>query len=533
PRVDAVFVPGGDPGHTQPKVLFNLLEKQTANLRRFHPGAQMWVSPQSFNAAWFEEFFELMHQEPAWLSGIVYGPQVRISLPELRAKIPSRYPIRDYPDITHSRHCQYPVPDWDLAFAMTEGREPVNPRPQAMAAIYRVLHTNTVGFITYSEGCNDDVNKIMWSALGWNRDADVSEVLRDYSRYFIGPAHADKFAEGLLLLEKNWEGLLRRSQQVDRTLSHFQALEREATPQEKLNWRFQQALYRAYYDAYLQRRAIFEGRIEELAIAKLYNATNTGSLAAMSEAEAILDRAMKDPLAAELRARVFELAEALFQSIRMQLSVPKYQAIAPDRGANLDAIDVSLNNRAWLKKQFAAIAALPDEPVRLARLKEIVHWQHPGDGSFYDELGDPEGQRHLVRGTGPARDPAFYASSFVSFIRNPRPEWPTSWWHWAETLYDHPVQLRYILLDPAATYKVCVVYGRESRAAKIRLVANEGTEIHPFLDRPFERLEFDLPPATTRSGILTLNWTQEPGAGGNGRGCAVAEVWLIKQTTGK
>src|SRR5881409_2432689 len=29
PRVDAVFVPGGDPGHTQPKVLMTLLKKQT------------------------------------------------------------------------------------------------------------------------------------------------------------------------------------------------------------------------------------------------------------------------------------------------------------------------------------------------------------------------------------------------------------------------------------------------------------------------------------------------------------------------
>ena len=28
---------------------------------------------------------------------------------------------------THSRHCQYPVPNWDLAFALTEGRE-VNAR---------------------------------------------------------------------------------------------------------------------------------------------------------------------------------------------------------------------------------------------------------------------------------------------------------------------------------------------------------------------------------------------------------------------
>ncbi len=30
PRIDAVFVPGGDPGHTEPKYLMALLEKQTA-----------------------------------------------------------------------------------------------------------------------------------------------------------------------------------------------------------------------------------------------------------------------------------------------------------------------------------------------------------------------------------------------------------------------------------------------------------------------------------------------------------------------
>ena len=48
PRIDAVFVPGGDPGHTEPKHLLALLEKQTASLRKFHPKAPMWVSPQSF-----------------------------------------------------------------------------------------------------------------------------------------------------------------------------------------------------------------------------------------------------------------------------------------------------------------------------------------------------------------------------------------------------------------------------------------------------------------------------------------------------
>jgi hypothetical protein len=249
----------------------------------------------------------------------------------------------------------------------------------------------------------------------------------------------------------------------------------------------------------------------------------------MSNAEQVLARAFNEPAAVALRTRVFELAEALFQSIRMQLSVPKYQAIAMDRGANLDAIDLPLNSRAWLKKQFGSIAALNSEGERLTRLKEIVGWDEPGLGGFYDDLGDPGQQPHLVRGPGANGDPAFLQSSLVSFIRDPRPEWPVSWWHWAESLYDQPVQLRYTGLDPAARYKVRVVYAREGRPARIRLTANDSTEIHPWLTKPFQRLEFALPPASTRSGNLTLNWTQEPGAGGNGRGCQVAEVWLIKQ----
>jgi len=529
PRVNAVFVPGGDPGHTQPKALFDLLEKQTANLHRFHPKAQMWVSPQSFNSAWMQEFFELMRREPVWLTGIVYGPQVRISLPQLRAGLPARYPIRDYPDITHSRHCQFPVPDWDLAFAMTEGRESINPRPRAMASIHRLTHTNTSGFITYSEGCNDDVNKAVWSALGWDRDADVSAILLDYGRYFISAAHAEAFAEGLLMLEKNWTGPLWRNEPVEQTLRHFQALERESMPQERLNWRFQQALYRAYYDAYLRRRLLYESELEEQALATLRDAAKSGSMAVIRDAERILARATREPVAAELRARVFELAAALFQSIRMQLSVSRYGAIALERGANLDAIDVRLNSRTWLLKQFEIIATLSNETERRARLMEIANRQDPGLDGFYDDLGDPEKSPHLVRGAGPAADPAFLESSLASFIRNSLPDWPVPWWHWAEALYDRPLQLRYTGLDTAARYRIRVVYGREGRATKIRLMANDSTEIHPYLDRPFELLEFEVPQATTRSGNLTLSWTQEPGAGGNGRGCQVAEVWLIKE----
>jgi hypothetical protein len=180
--------------------LFTLLEKQTALLKKYHPQAQMWMSPQGFTAEWMEEYYELMKAEPEWLSGIVFGPQVRTSLPELRARIPAKYPIRHYPDITHSRQCQYPVPDWDLAHAITSAREPINPRPTGQATIFRLLQPHTIGFLTYSEGCNDDVNKFVWSGLGWDPDEQVSDILREFGRYFIGEEMGDDFAQGLLNL---------------------------------------------------------------------------------------------------------------------------------------------------------------------------------------------------------------------------------------------------------------------------------------------------------------------------------------------
>ena len=55
-------------------------------------------------------------------------------------------------------------------------------------------------------------------------------------------------------LEKNWQAPLAANASVAVTLSQFQDMERNAAPALLGNWRFQQALYRAYYDAYIQSR---------------------------------------------------------------------------------------------------------------------------------------------------------------------------------------------------------------------------------------------------------------------------------------
>ncbi len=529
PRIDAIFVPGGDPGHTQPKYLLALLEKQTASLHKYHPKAEMWVSPQSFSKEWMQEFYGLMDQQPAWLSGVVFGPQTMYSLPEVRARIPKRYPIRFYPDITHSVHAQFPVQDWDSAFALTEGREGINPRPLGQAVIFRKYRQYTNGFVTYSEGCNDDVNKFVWSGLGWNPDAEVRSILTEYGRLFASDEFASSFAEGLLALEQNWKGPLLANVGVETTLLQFQEMERRATPQTKLSWRFQQALYRAYYDAFLRSRLIAETEQEERALGELQRAKRTGSLTAMTTAESILDAEALTARARDLRARVFEIAEGLFQSIRMQLSVPRYQAIAVGRGGNLDAIDYTLNNRGWLKSRFAEIRVLANEPERLAKISEIINWTNPGPGGFYDDLGNIAQQSHLISGEGFEKDPDFLHSALIGFgDRRPDQGWRMSWFNHAESLYDEPLRMRYAGLDPQAHYRVRVVYGGDMPRVPVRLAAN-GVEVHPYLAKknPPDPAEFDIPAQATRGGTLTLEWTRPPGLGGNGRGCQVSEVWLI------
>ena len=505
PRIDAVFVPGGDPGHTRPKDLMALLARETEVLHRDHPKAQMWVSPQSFNQEWLDEFLGILrNQQPPWLSGVVFGPQTRIGLPELRAAVPSRYPIRFYPDITHNIQCQYPAPEWDAAYALTEGRESINPRPVEEARISRLLQPYTIGFLSYSEGSNDDVNKIVWSALGWNPDLDVTEILRQYSRYFISDAASEKFAQGLLALERNWHGPLAANTGVESTLAQFQELERAAPPPVLRNWRFQQALYRAYYDAYTRKRLLYETALEDEAMQKLRDTRDAAAAAA------ILNRAVDHPVEPAWRARIFELAEALFQSIGMQLSVPRYKAIGVDRGASLDTLDVPLNNRVWLARRFEEAHGDP------AEIDRILNWTDPGPGGFYDDLGDLTHQQHLARG---------------GISLEYRPHWRKSWWTYAESLFDEPLQMRYTGLDPAAEYRIRVVYAGDSPGRKIRLVAAGGIEIHPLMlkPQPVRPIEFDIPRAATAKGELELSWYREAGLGGNGRGCEVAEVWLIKK----
>jgi hypothetical protein len=528
PKVDSIWIPGGDPGHTPPNLLFPLVAQEAEILRKYHPGARIYLSAQGMDASHYEDFYRLVATKPAWLSGIFFGPQSRDSFEIQRRRIPAALPILFYPDIAHTMHAQFPVPEWDPAYALTEGREPINPRPGDEAVIYKHFEPLQSGFIAYSEGVNDDVNKFLWTQWSWNANTSAESILQDYSRFFLGPQWTQPFAKGLADLERNWRGPLLKNPHIDATAAEFKKMENDpAAP--KTNWRFELALERAHYDLFLKQRLTAETTQQQQALAALAQAPQTGSEKALANAESAL---IPTQAGTAERAQVFALADKLFHNIGLQLSAKLYGASNWERGANLDRIDIPLNDRVWLKNRFTEIRQLPGEAAKLAAIAQILHWSDPAPRTLYDDLGDPANEPHLIRGKGFAADPEQYQTA-IDGVSDHTPLEGLRWSQltYAETLYETPLQLAYNHLDPAKRYRVRVTYAGEDYTAAIGIVANGSIEIEPLHDRKSnpESLEFAIPQAATAAGSLTLEFTRPQGTGGSGRGHQVAEVWLIPQ----
>jgi hypothetical protein len=545
PKLDALFVPAGDPGDLEPDVLFEWLKKEAVVLHKYHPNAKIWVSPQVFKPSkeWYAKFYAHVNKQYDWFGGVVYGPWIKTPLPEVKKLINPTIAIRLYPDITHSYSCQFPVPEWDIAYAMTLGRECINPRPEDEKYIHNFYANYAQGSISYSEGTNDDVNKFVWSGQDWDPSTPVIETLRDYARFFIGSGYTEGVAQGLMALERNIRGPLISNEQVQRTLQQWQAMEKTAAEGVLSNPRFQSGLIRAYFDGYTQRRLIYETSLEREARNILERAKQTGSKVAVTEARNTLTLAHEKPVSPELKQRCYALADSLFRSFGAQLTIEKHHAMG-GRGNFIDNIDIPLNDAMWILDQLGTIEKLTDEPERLAAIDQLLHRTDPGPGGFYDNFGNPAAWKRVIAKKTWAEDPGSLESPRVSFgVGLTGVDWvheivakgfsgqttPLAWMNQINTLYDTPLQMEYNNLDPNAAYTLKIAYTGRFRS-KMKLVAN-GVLIHDYIrmgTRPL--FEFSLPQEVTRDGKVLFTWSCGDDDKGEGeRGSQVAEIWLIKK----
>ena len=523
-ELTGVFFPGGDPGSNPPELVIPFLEDIAKRLLPIHPDARVWLSLQWFNPKQIAFIIEYLKREsPDWLAGLVSGPSSP-PVPMARALLPKKYKHRLYPDITHNKICQYPVPWWDQAYALTLGREAINPRPAHYAYIHNWFAPYSDGFISYSDGVHDDVNKTVWSSLGWDPNANLRNILVEYCRVFFGPRIAEEAADGIFALENNWRGPLRENGGVEGTLLHWQRLEKQM-PDLEMNWRWQMCLVRAYYDAYIRHRLINETRLEEEANGILAQCVCLGAGTAMTQAMAVLNRAVSEPVSPELRTRIFDLCEELFQSCGLQTSVPKYFASGAERGAFLDFVDYPMNNRWWLEDEFEKVRALSSETEKCKRLLEIATWETPPLGSYYDDIGNPAKSPHVKRSEFVFTEPGEEA----------HPE-PIQWW-WDEgmsrarlswqTSMDYPEAVVYEGLDPDANYTVrCSGYGKF-----LLRIDGEPVDAPPDPVEMGEVRDFPVPAKHLQDRKLVLTWAQPIDEGHlNWRQHSrLAEVWFLKQ----
>ena len=512
PKLDGVFFPGGDPGSNHPKYVMPFLKAISAELKKYHPEAGMWISLQGFSDEEVNYFYEYLEKnKPDWLAGVVSGP----SSPDMantRYRLSKQYKHRHYPDLTHTVRCQYPTENWDQAFALTEGREVSNPQPAYYAKIHNRFAPLTDGFLSYSDGVHDDVNKVIWSQMSWDPTKDVRDVMVEYARLFFGHAISEQVADGILALERNWVGPVEENGGIETNLAFWKNLENQ-NPGLKLNWRWQQLIMRAYYDTYVKRRKLYEQKLERQANAILEKASEMGVLKSMETALNIVNEADKSPISPELRQKVVDYCEALFKSIGMQTSVPKYQASGAERGAILDFLDYPLNNRWWLADEFEKIKKMTNEKDQLARLEVIAKWENPGPGSFYDNISDlSKGPRVKTR-TEDATD-VLWADNGLSRLRL------------SSQLFQNFPRLDYADLDPKAMYTIRISgYGEA-------LLRVDGVRIEPtFYKKGIEEFkEFQLSPQYVSDGKIEVTFDEPEESHLNWRQHSkVFDIWLLKK----
>ncbi|MCX6358613.1 MAG: hypothetical protein NT029_02305 [Armatimonadetes bacterium] len=526
PELTGVFVPGGDPGSNPPGLVIPYLRDLAGLLARAHPRGRVWASMQGFEPEDQAAMYRwIADEKPAWLGGIAAGPGSP-TLADIRARLPKSYPIRDYPDITHTVRCQFPVPWIDPVFAFTLGREGVNPRPLYFSRVIRDTMPFTDGFISYSDGCHDDVNKVIWSALAWDPKADLHAILGDYARLFFGPDVAEGAAAGIAAFERSWDGSLADNGGVDANHALWSALDRRA-PGLRSNWRWQLCQLRADYDLYTRKRLIFERGLEQEANAALLGASATGVQAATDAALAALRRADTHRVRPDLSGAVEGLCEALWRSVGLQTSVAKYKASGSERGAVLDFLYYPLNNRWWLEDELAKVKALPTEAARVARLRELATWENPGPGSFYDDIGNVARSPHEVRNerlTAPILDAdntmvaGFMWWTGDSPLARSRQSWISS--------EDWPAALKYVALDREAEYLI-----RTTGCGQC-LVRVNGVRLTPTRDGRAvgDVKEFPVPRGLTAGGAITVTFDKVDEPGVNWRlASRLTEIWLIKR----
>lgn len=561
-RLDSLFVPGGDGGLVlAPADMVDVVGNMTALARRHFAHCEAWLSAQEYSAANMTAFFAATASAAGhYITGLAYGPHVRIPLTEFVAR--TALPVRQYPDLCHSLSAEFEVPYWHHAFAYTHGRLVVNPNPRMFGGIAQLRMNasyapHVIGFGAYSEGVSDDLNKCLWSALYADRNASIASVVEQYTAYFFGDAAANistsataassppalppMVTEMLYGLERNWQGDPGYpNEQVLGTLAQVQAVQSaSSTAALTANWRLQAYLFRGFFDAYVKGRLDLERELEARILSLLGEGGTSaaGAHQAVHDALAVLASANVSAHSAPTSPALQSLHQqtaALASAIDANIGGARLQCQEPALG--MDTIDSRISDLAYLQHVLSAVAERSAEQ-QLGVVQALVNWTDAGPDGAYDQPGSvspAQAAPHLQPGAGWAADPAFFYTPLQAMDPDGHTpvDRPIRWTTYVQAFYDASVDFVYSGLRVGAAYKVTVVYFPGQ--PPVRLLLNRAHTVHDYAapPSPAQPQTFRLPAdAVGADGRLRLSFNQQPGQGGSGRCAQISELWLTLDAT--
>lgn len=528
PYCDHYIMKSGDPGDLQIDEFFNFSSQEAQLVRNRFPDVNIWVVPQHFKDApveYFTKAIEYANKSP-WVSGVCSGCWTRLDVEQVRGMLNPEIPLMLGPDITHIYSNMLPARNMDLALARSLGRICIDISPETQKHIHNLYDSFNVGSQCYSEGTTDDLHKCIWSALEWEPGADVREIVREYARLYIPGTSPEKFAEGVMAIERNAIGPLEKAVGMPGNLELWRGLHNAGNSE---NVRFLMPYLRAAYDAYIYKRYSRDLLLEREAYSILATAPGKAGKIA-GKARKVLKSCNKcvDP---ELRDEIQTLYRKTYRD--EQKWTAEYQ---PNNF--IGQMELSLVDDRYINWQLDIIGGIEDRGLALEKIRELGSRYTDMPGKVYFNLGDFSTESISGIDAGWPQDPAYLhhpvrmfgcaAKKFtISGDTTTGQPAPRSWLTQAGVYYDQPMTLTFSGLEPGANYKVKVVYAGEVARAPVHIRMHMGEQlVHgPVLVATEVEEERPLPAPASPEGDVTLRWQCSRGE----RGVAVAEITFIKQ----
>ncbi|MBI5094834.1 MAG: hypothetical protein HZB26_20645 [Candidatus Hydrogenedentes bacterium] len=507
-------------------------------LHKYHPNTNVLATNQDLSNDGNQAIFKYLNSaDSSWLYAVRYGPGADEMQTYIRGPVNPRWfeyegfgPLGNYlkymyhelprttnialyTDITHWMQSQFAVQHPDVALAALYDRRSWNARPNNFHKVAQEIFHYAVGDIHYSEGMHDDFNKWFWYRLMWNPNQTAEALTSEYCQYWFGPEAENEMAQVIFLMEKTLEkpvlGNPGIGQAVD--LAHSAG---KKIPKNLLrnDWRWRVISEKALMDRYLQMELERGDALKTDAGHAL-----TG---AASAPQAALEKALKaidQPIETDAMKAIRDEAKQRGEECNAAIGYREPACFIVDK---YDFTEV-----AWWKKTIQdALATANDARMRNAA-NMILHYDDPGEGGFYDDLGWPNESKHLTRGDAlwgfrPLAGPARLSHYNLAYQFGGK---------------EGGVAFSYDGLDPKAQYVARISVGGKSVELEERdMKLSEGiTADGVSLGAPFAvpteqagLFEFDIPQNLTGDGAVKIELT--PGSDGLPI-TAAAEIWLMRR----